>query len=484
MTASKNPDHGQSPNLPDHQPADADPRPPSDAPPDRSTLPKPTISLVEASPRDVLLGRGRGNGGNSGNQMFQALIIENLARYHSAANRPEKTQIIKEILVAISKAGGRFLKPDKVRGGLVKISDAEARTKVGQAIRYRTVNQKDFPGRSTASVPSTSEQRREYLLEFGHSDGDIVDRKGSGLGLRSRGRQENVLAQFPSRRFHQQHLPHPLTHHLHPFGRNIADFDSFRDPDGQTLPPQALNLAERSVDVVGDIEPRPLPPSPEFLHQLGALPTTQRSRYIFDIDSSSEPTPRASSHHIQEGSSFVRETISNVDILSVPRQFCSPFERLNPTSQSHLPQSLPSANILSFPDSSMGMALRSTFGQPSAQSQYQRFASLQPAALETSNTRFNQAESLSPSRQQLLMIQQHQEERLWNSQEFADPSNIYRASMHPNSGRIPDVDTTVPQDLSRFYRPSLPNMQSEAGPETDYHSLFTEFDRKNRSRPL
>lgn len=92
--------------------------------------------ITNTRPQDVFLGRGRGNGDNPGNQLFTRLVNENVREY-MAASKLERSQITERILGQVQSQGGRFIKHDKALKGFIEIGNRSAKTKIGQAIRYR-----------------------------------------------------------------------------------------------------------------------------------------------------------------------------------------------------------------------------------------------------------------------------------------------------------------------------------------------------------
>lgn len=107
------------------------------------------IQQADVTVHDVLLGRGRGPNMHPGNQRYREIIYANRDNYNKASNRTEQTRITREIVNHI-KQQGRFLKrletpknkKKKKRGeanvdAWVEVSDATARLKVGQCLRYK-----------------------------------------------------------------------------------------------------------------------------------------------------------------------------------------------------------------------------------------------------------------------------------------------------------------------------------------------------------
>jgi hypothetical protein len=84
------------------------------------------------SRNDVLLGRGRGLFQHVGNLRYRTLI-DNVTDDHATASVTKKTQITWEIVEAVKKTSGRFLKDDGA--GWVEVKNEVARLKVSHAFR-------------------------------------------------------------------------------------------------------------------------------------------------------------------------------------------------------------------------------------------------------------------------------------------------------------------------------------------------------------
>ena len=81
---------------------------------------------------DVLLGRGKRASLWQGNLRYKRIIYSFLPAYEAATKNAEKTGITGEIVAAVKRSGGRFLKENRKNGNLVEVSDCTARLKVGQ----------------------------------------------------------------------------------------------------------------------------------------------------------------------------------------------------------------------------------------------------------------------------------------------------------------------------------------------------------------
>ncbi|KAL7561247.1 hypothetical protein ACA910_004168, partial [Epithemia clementina (nom. ined.)] len=97
-----------------------------------------TIATYEVlNPTDVLLGRGKRASLWQGNLRYKKIIYSFLPAYEAATKNAEKTGITGEIVAAVKRSGGRFLKENARTGELSEVSDFTARLKVGQAMRHR-----------------------------------------------------------------------------------------------------------------------------------------------------------------------------------------------------------------------------------------------------------------------------------------------------------------------------------------------------------
>jgi len=89
----------------------------------------------EPRPQDVLLGRGGRTNNHDGNQRYLCAKAVLQPRY-LAAIKPDKTAISQELVDAVTKWGGRFLKQDKNHPERwYEVSDQVARKKASQTLR-------------------------------------------------------------------------------------------------------------------------------------------------------------------------------------------------------------------------------------------------------------------------------------------------------------------------------------------------------------
>ncbi len=86
-------------------------------------------------PNDVVCARGKSYWGHEGNRRYRSLISMATEKYSTSTNKLEKTLIVSEIVEAIHKKHGRFVKKEKKGGPWVIVDDVFAREKVGQSLR-------------------------------------------------------------------------------------------------------------------------------------------------------------------------------------------------------------------------------------------------------------------------------------------------------------------------------------------------------------
>ena len=93
------------------------------------TLSHPTI--------DVFCGRGKACAAWIGNRRFRVTIAMNKERYKQAPTKLDKSLVVDEIVKTFSSASpnGGFIKKDASTGRWYKISEQQARDKVGHAMR-------------------------------------------------------------------------------------------------------------------------------------------------------------------------------------------------------------------------------------------------------------------------------------------------------------------------------------------------------------
>jgi len=86
-------------------------------------------------PNDVVCARGKSYWDHEGNRKYRDLIAISTKKYSKSQNKLEKTLIVSEIVDAIHKKHGRFVKKMKKAGPWVVVDEVFAREKVGQSLR-------------------------------------------------------------------------------------------------------------------------------------------------------------------------------------------------------------------------------------------------------------------------------------------------------------------------------------------------------------
>eukprot|EP00523_Entomoneis_sp_CCMP467_P008192 CAMPEP_0168738960 /NCGR_PEP_ID=MMETSP0724-20121128/11207_1 /TAXON_ID=265536 /ORGANISM="Amphiprora sp., Strain CCMP467" /LENGTH=310 /DNA_ID=CAMNT_0008786329 /DNA_START=105 /DNA_END=1037 /DNA_ORIENTATION=+ len=104
---------------------------------------------------DVLVGKGRGAYLSKGNQRYMELISFYAEKHRDAPTNVEKIQITNQVIETVTKRGGRFLAVDE-SGRLVRVSEKQARVKVGQALRHKRRKLPRRDGESSSIEGSTS----------------------------------------------------------------------------------------------------------------------------------------------------------------------------------------------------------------------------------------------------------------------------------------------------------------------------------------
>jgi hypothetical protein len=99
---------------------------------DRNT---PLPDGYQPSSQDVICARGKAYWCHQGNKRYRELIAAATPRYSETMNKLEKTMIVTEIVDAIHKLEGKFIKKVKKGGPFVVVSELFAREKVGQSLR-------------------------------------------------------------------------------------------------------------------------------------------------------------------------------------------------------------------------------------------------------------------------------------------------------------------------------------------------------------
>lgn len=116
---------------------------------------------------DVVCARGKSYWEHPGNKMYRALIAGATERYSTTTNKLEKTMIVSEIVNAIHKRQGMFVKKEKKGGPWVEVDEVFAREKIGQSLR-------DGLHDKYRSATKAKKQRKEKLNERFNGDIDRV----------------------------------------------------------------------------------------------------------------------------------------------------------------------------------------------------------------------------------------------------------------------------------------------------------------------
>jgi len=84
---------------------------------------------------DYVCERGNRAGKRHGNQQFHQFVVENLSLYEASQGRVAKKRIQQDMVRRFRATGSRFLRQDKDTSQWYRVSDANARIKVGQVRR-------------------------------------------------------------------------------------------------------------------------------------------------------------------------------------------------------------------------------------------------------------------------------------------------------------------------------------------------------------
>lgn len=119
------------------------------------------------SDSDVVCARGKAYWDHEGNRRYRLLIAQATQKYSTSNNKLEKTRIVSEIVEAVRKSKGKFVKKVKARGPWVQVDDVFAREKVGQSLR-------DGLGGKYRSAAKSKLHRRNEAKERFNGDIDLV----------------------------------------------------------------------------------------------------------------------------------------------------------------------------------------------------------------------------------------------------------------------------------------------------------------------
>lgn len=130
---------------------------------ENTLLPKDFVPGVT----DVVCARGKSYWDHEGNKMYRSLIAASTEKYANTTNKLEKTMIVSEIVEAVHKRHGMFVKKEKKGGPWVKVDELFAREKVGQSLR-------DGLHDKYRSATKAKKQRKEKVNEKFNGDIDRV----------------------------------------------------------------------------------------------------------------------------------------------------------------------------------------------------------------------------------------------------------------------------------------------------------------------
>jgi hypothetical protein len=86
-------------------------------------------------PNDVACARGKSYWDHEGNKMYRHLIVNATGKYSTTRSKLEKSFVVSEILDAVDKRNGKFVKKERKDGPWVEVDKIFAREKVGQSLR-------------------------------------------------------------------------------------------------------------------------------------------------------------------------------------------------------------------------------------------------------------------------------------------------------------------------------------------------------------
>ena len=101
----------------------------------RSGHPAKFPNTYRLSEFDIMCGRHKKALHHEGNRKFRALISTFLPRYFQYSGRVDRAILALDIMEAVGKSGGYFLKQNRDSGEWVELNEKEKRNKVGHALR-------------------------------------------------------------------------------------------------------------------------------------------------------------------------------------------------------------------------------------------------------------------------------------------------------------------------------------------------------------
>jgi hypothetical protein len=115
-------------------------------------------------PHDVICARGKSYWDHEGNQMYRRLIAQATKKYSCSTSKHEKSLIVSEIIEAIHKRNGGFVKKEGKGGPWVEVDEGFCREKVGQSLRDGLCNK---------YRSSTKAKQRRRIQDNEKLNGDI-----------------------------------------------------------------------------------------------------------------------------------------------------------------------------------------------------------------------------------------------------------------------------------------------------------------------
>jgi hypothetical protein len=107
---------------------------------------------------DVLCGRGNMYGSHPGNQCFQRIICDHMKAYSDAENRPDKINIVDNVLCEVRNSGARIVKIDSKTKRWYELNDVESHQKCGHCLRD-TIRSNGKENKSNSNSNSNSKSR-------------------------------------------------------------------------------------------------------------------------------------------------------------------------------------------------------------------------------------------------------------------------------------------------------------------------------------
>jgi hypothetical protein len=119
------------------------------------------------SPTDVVCARGRAFWEHEGNCRYRALIAKATRKYSDSTCKLEKSLVVSEVIEAVRRSNGRFIKKSRRGGPWVEVDELFVREKVGQALRDGLVEK-------YKSATKAKKDRRTKVCKIFNGDVDRV----------------------------------------------------------------------------------------------------------------------------------------------------------------------------------------------------------------------------------------------------------------------------------------------------------------------